>query len=70
MTPNKTKGVFYMNTKDELQWLLNLIEEITAHYARLSEELPELRIAVDNARGGGNSEVKKMRPRGLFLSRA
>lgn len=46
-----------MNTKDELNFLLNLIEQITARYAMLSEELPQLRIVVDNTR---ESELKKI----------
>lgn len=53
-----------MNTKDELNFLLNLIEQITARYAMLSEELPQLRIVVDNTRDD-NIKLKKM-PRGMF----
>lgn len=53
-----------MNTKDELIFLLNLIEQITARYAMLSEELPQLRIVVDNTRDV-NIKLKKM-PREIF----
>lgn len=56
-----------MNTKDELNFLTNLIEQITARYAILSEELPELRIVVDNTRF--NSELKKIPGIRLFHSR-
>lgn len=48
-----------MNTKDILDKLMIFIQELTAFYSELSEELPEnfLRVVVDNTRG--NSELKK-----------
>lgn len=53
-----------MRLKEELDFLLNLVSQITARYSLLSGELPELKIVVDNTRG--NSEVKKM-PRRLLI---
>lgn len=48
-----------MRTKDIADRLLGFIQELTAFYAEVSEELSEnhLHIVVDNMRG--NSEVKK-----------
>lgn len=48
-----------MHTKDIADRLLSFIQELTAFYAEVSEELSEnhLRIAVDNT--CGNSEPKK-----------
>lgn len=48
-----------METQEELKFLTNLIEQITARYAILSDELPDLRIVADNTRV--NSELKKYR---------
>lgn len=56
-----------MNTKDELNFLKSLIEQITARYAVLSKDLPDLRIVVDNTRV--NSELKKIPGIRLFHSR-
>lgn len=49
-----------MHTKEIADRLLGFIQELTAFYAEVSEELSEnhLRIVVDNTRG--NSELKKM----------
>ncbi len=49
-----------MNTKDILNRLSGFIQDLTAFYAELSEELLEnhLHIVVNNT--CGNSEVKKM----------
>lgn len=44
-----------METQEELKFLTNLIEQITARYAILSDELPDLRIMADNTRV--NSEL-------------
>lgn len=52
-----------MQTKDVLDRLLGFIQDLTAFYAELSDELPNLRIVVDNTRG--NSELKKI-PRKYF----
>lgn len=54
-----------MRTKDIAERLLSFIQELTAFYAEISEELSEnhLRIAVDNTHG--NSELKKI-PRKLL----
>ena len=52
-----------MDTKEELNFLANLIEQITARYAIISNELPDLRIVVDNTRV--NSELKKI-PSGKY----
>lgn len=58
-----------MNTKDILDKLMIFIQELTAFYSELSEELPEnfLRVVVDNTRG--NSELKKI-PRKSLTFRA
>lgn len=49
-----------MKTKDILDKLLGFIQELTAFYAELSEELSEnhLQIVIDNTRG--DSELKKV----------
>lgn len=49
-----------MHTKDIADRLLGFIQELTAFYAEVSEELSEnhLRLVVDNTRR--NSELKKM----------
>lgn len=52
-----------MNTKEIMDRILNFIQELTAFYSELSEELPNLRVVVDNTRD--YSEVKKM-PERLF----
>lgn len=46
-----------MRTKDEMNWIMDIIQQLTAHYQELAAELPELRITVDNTR---NSELKKI----------
>lgn len=46
-----------MRTQQILDKLLGFIQELTLFYGELSEELPDLRIVVDNTR---NSELKKM----------
>ncbi len=57
-----------MQIKNLLDRLLGFIQELTAFYAELSEELPEnfLRVVVDNTREF--SELKKM-PRKLLTFR-
>ena len=55
-----------MTTKEVMDRVLNFIQDLTAFYAELSEELPNLRVVVDNTRT--LSELKKM-PRRLFPSR-
>ena len=52
-----------MNTKDVLDKVFNFIQELTQFYGELSEELPNLRVVVDNPRN--YSDVKKT-PRGKF----
>ena len=47
-----------MNTKDEMRWIMDMIQQLTAHYQELCNELPPLRIVVDNTRI--NSELKKI----------
>lgn len=47
-----------MYTKDILDRLLGFIQELTAFYSELSEELPDLRVVVDNTHAF--SELKKM----------
>lgn len=56
-----------MNTKEVMDRILNFIQELTAFYSELSEELPNLRVVVDNTRAF--SELKKM-PERLFPFRA
>ncbi len=56
-----------MHTKDVLDRVLGFIQELTAFYAELSEELPNLRVVVDNTRTQDFSELKKI-PRTLFRS--
>lgn len=55
-----------MTTRDVLGRVLGFIQELTAFYAELSEELPEniLRVVADNTRA--NIEVKKT-PRVRYL---
>ncbi len=57
-----------MRTKDIADRLLGFIQELTAFYAEVSEELSEnhLQIVVDNTRG--NSELKKI-PRKCLIFR-
>ena len=47
-----------MTTKDFLDKLAGFIRELTVFYGELSEELPDLRVVVDNTREF--SELKKM----------
>lgn len=47
-----------MKAKDEMNWIMDLIQQLTAHYNELAAELPELRIVVDNSHI--NSELKKI----------
>lgn len=56
-----------MKTKELLNRLEVISAEITALYAELAGELPDLRIVVDNTRN--YSEVKKMPRRKLYNSR-
>lgn len=56
-----------MTTKEVMDRILNFIQDLTAFYSELSEELPNLRIVVDNTRA--LSELKKM-PKRLFPFRA
>lgn len=39
-----------MYTKDILDRVLGFIQDLTAFYSELSEELPDLRVVVDNTR--------------------
>ena len=48
-----------MHTKELLKRLEEISAEITALYAEIANELPDLRIVTDNTRGY-NSELKKM----------
>lgn len=52
------KEVNFMRTKDEMNWIMDIIQQLTAHYNELAAELPELQIVVDNTRI--NSELKKI----------
>lgn len=56
-----------MTTKYILDRVLGFIQDLTAFYSELSEELPEnfLRVVVDNTRG--SSELKKMPAKCLTL---
>lgn len=54
-----------MTTKNFLERLAGFIQELIRFYGELSEELPNLRVVVDNTRDF--SELKKM-PRRYFLS--
>ena len=47
-----------MHTKELLERLASIVAEINLLYGELSEELPPLRIVVDNTRV--NSELKKI----------
>ncbi len=49
-----------MKTKELLKRLEMISVEITALYAEVAGELPDLRVVVDNTRMGVNSELKKM----------
>lgn len=53
-----------MTTKDILDRVFGFIQELSQFYGELSEELPNLRIEVDNTRM--YSDVKKT-PKRLFL---
>ncbi|MDE7439985.1 MAG: hypothetical protein K2N23_05725 [Clostridia bacterium] len=53
-----------MTTQQIMDRLLSFIQELTAFYSELSQELPNLRVVVDNTRAF--SELKKM-PKRLFL---
>lgn len=55
-----------MTTQQLLDRLMGFIQSLTEFYGELSQELPDLRVIVDNTRG--NSEVKKM-PRKYFAFR-
>lgn len=63
-----------MHTRKLLERLARIAAEINMLYGELSEELPQLRITVDNTRG--NSEVKKIplgkywNSRGIFIKGA
>lgn len=46
-----------MTTQEILDRVLHLIQELTAFHSELSEELPNLRVVVDNAHA--YSDVKK-----------
>ncbi len=46
-----------MTTKEIMDRVLNFIQELTQFYGELSQELPNLRIVVDNTRN--YSDVKK-----------
>lgn len=54
-----------MTTQQMLDRILSFIQELTAFYGELSQELPNLRVVVDNTREF--SELKKM-PRRFFHS--
>lgn len=62
-----------MHTRELLERLARIGAEITMLYGELSEELPQLRITVDNTHG--NSELKKIplgkycNSRGIFIER-
>lgn len=56
-----------MTTKEILDRVLYFIQELTQFHAELSQELPDLRVVVDNTRVF--SELKKMAQR-LFHSLA
>ena len=47
-----------MTTKDFMDRLAGFIRELTEFYGELSQELPDLRVVVDNTRAF--SELKKM----------
>ncbi len=55
-----------MNTKDILDKVLFFIQELTQFYGELSQELPDLRVVVDNTRN--YSDVKKRRRKNTLLS--
>lgn len=55
-----------MTTQQLLDRLMGFIQSLTEFYGELSQELPDLRVIVDNTRV--NSEVKKM-PRKCFAFR-
>lgn len=59
-----------MHTKELLKRLEEISAEITALYAEIANELPDLRIVTDNTRMGDNSELKKMPRRKFCFSRA
>lgn len=52
------KGVYFMNTYQQLKRLGEIIAELTALYGELSEELPRLEFV--GAHTPANSELKKM----------
>ena len=57
-----------MNTKDILDKVLFFIQELTQFYGELSQELPDLRIVVDNSRE--YSDVKKTPTEKFYTFRA
>lgn len=56
-----------MTTKDFMDKLAGFIRELTVFYGELSEELPDLRVVVDNTREF--SELKKMPTEKLLFFR-
>lgn len=55
-----------MKTKEVLDRLASFIRELTEFYGELSQELPDLRVVVDNTRAF--SELKKSLRKGFILS--
>ncbi|MCH5146512.1 MAG: hypothetical protein J1F61_00730 [Clostridiales bacterium] len=55
-----------MHTRELLERLARIGAEINMLYGELSEELPQLRITVDNTHG--NSELKKIPLRKFYIS--
>lgn len=55
-----------MHTRELLERLARISTEINMLYGEISEELPQLRITVDNTRG--NSELKKIPLRKFYIS--
>ena len=57
-----------MTTKEMLDRVLGFIQELTQFHAELSQELPDLRVVVDNAHN--YSDVKKTPAASCYSSRA
>ncbi len=56
-----------MKTKEVLDRLASFIRELTEFYGKLSQELPDLRVVVDNTRAF--SELKKIPPERFYSFR-
>ena len=56
-----------MTTKEKLNRIMQIIQELTAFYSDVAAELPKLEIVADNT---ALSELKKRPPRKSYISAA